>query len=111
MHCLDRTPPVEFEARYYRSGSGHQDGGTPVTECAWKPGWFISILNYATDVKGACYQADITLVLTAWDEFRNLVPSEIENVARGQRIIDGRNCLERAKWRNAGSEYRGMGRS
>ena len=70
----------------------------------------IPTMNYARDVKGACYQTDITLVLTEWDEFRNLDPCEIANVVRGQRIIDGRNCLERAKWRNSGWEYRRMGR-
>jgi UDPglucose 6-dehydrogenase len=67
-------------------------------------------LNYARDVKGACDQADITLVLTEWEEFRKLEPADLDTIVRGRRIIDGRNCLDRAKWRNAGWVYRGMGR-
>ena len=67
-------------------------------------------LNYASDVRGACQQADLILVLTEWDEFRNIEPADLDPIVRDRRIIDGRNCLDRSKWRNSGWEYRGMGR-
>jgi len=67
-------------------------------------------LNYADSVQAACAGADITLVLTEWQEFRQLDPSELGSVVRRRRVIDGRNCLDQAKWRAAGWAYRGVGR-
>jgi UDPglucose 6-dehydrogenase len=67
-------------------------------------------LNYASDVKTACAGADVTLVLTEWDEFRRLEPADLVNIVRRRRIIDGRNCLDPEKWRAAGWVYRGVGR-
>jgi UDPglucose 6-dehydrogenase len=67
-------------------------------------------LNYASDVKTACAGADVTLVLTEWDEFRRLEPADLANIVRRRRIIDGRNCLDPEKWRAAGWVYRGVGR-
>jgi UDPglucose 6-dehydrogenase len=67
-------------------------------------------LNYADSVQAACSGADVTLVLTEWQEFRQLEPSALGSVVRHRRIIDGRNCLDQAKWSRAGWEYRGIGR-
>lgn len=69
-----------------------------------------STLNYADSVQTACAGADVTLVLTEWQEFRQLAPSELDSVVQGRRIVDGRNCLDQAKWRDAGWVYRGIGR-
>ena len=67
-------------------------------------------LDYASDLRTACEGADVTLVLTEWEEFRCLDPGYLDGIVRQRRIIDGRNCLEPVKWRSAGWLYRGMGR-
>jgi UDPglucose 6-dehydrogenase len=67
-------------------------------------------LSYATSVIEACEGADVTLVLTEWKQFRELDPAELNDVVRQRSILDGRNCLDRAKWRTAGWLYRGVGR-
>lgn len=67
-------------------------------------------LDYAGDVHAACDGADVTLVLTEWDEFRYLKPTDLDHIVRSRRIIDGRNCLNQEVWRSAGWLYRGMGR-
>ncbi|AQA01850.1 UDP-glucose 6-dehydrogenase [Mycobacterium sp. MS1601] len=67
-------------------------------------------LEYASDVYEACRGADVTLVLTEWDEFRKLQPEQLDHIVRFKRIIDGRNCLDQLKWRSSGWEYKGMGR-
>ena len=67
-------------------------------------------LGYANDVHGACDGADVTLVLTEWEEFRRLEPAYLDPVVRSRRIIDGRNCLDQSKWRSSGWLYRGVGR-
>jgi UDPglucose 6-dehydrogenase len=68
-------------------------------------------LDYAAGMVEACYGADVTLVLTEWSEFRELVPADLEGVVRQRNIIDGRNCLDPKTWRAAGWTYRGVGRS
>lgn len=67
-------------------------------------------LDYAADVREACQGADVTLVLTEWEEFRKLSPHDLDEIVRHKRIIDGRNCLDAGSWRAAGWQYRGMGR-
>ena len=54
--------------------------------------------------------ADVTLVLTEWAQFRQLEPTDLDGVVRQRIVLDGRNCLDPAKWRNAGWVYRGVGR-
>ncbi|MEV4129982.1 UDP-glucose/GDP-mannose dehydrogenase family protein [Nocardia sp. NPDC049707] len=66
-------------------------------------------LNYATSVTEACDRADVVLVLTEWDEFVTLRPQDLDVVVRKRSIIDGRNCLNRATWRDAGWMYAGLG--
>jgi UDPglucose 6-dehydrogenase len=68
-------------------------------------------LDYAADMVKACRGADVTLVLTEWSQFRELVPADLEDVVRRRNIIDGRNCLDPKIWRAAGWAYRGVGRS
>lgn len=66
-------------------------------------------LNYATSVAEACDRADVVLVLTEWDEFTALVPGNLDGIVRARSIIDGRNCLDRDRWRAAGWVYAGLG--
>lgn len=67
-------------------------------------------LEYATSAIDACEGADIVLVLTEWSEFCAMDPTLLSRVVRTKRVIDGRNCLSPARWRNAGWSYKGMGR-
>ncbi|MEH6375174.1 UDP-glucose/GDP-mannose dehydrogenase family protein [Streptomyces sp. KLMMK] len=67
-------------------------------------------LAYAESALEACRGARVVLHLTEWGEFRELDPSEIAAVASDHHIIDGRNALDAAAWRNAGWTFRAMGR-
>ncbi|MGV9669269.1 UDP-glucose dehydrogenase family protein [Gordonia sp. NPDC003504] len=62
-------------------------------------------LAYADSAVLACESADVTLVLTEWEEFVNLPPSKISQVVSRRTIIDGRMCLNREIWRNDGWDY------
>jgi UDPglucose 6-dehydrogenase len=66
--------------------------------------------GYATGIFEACGGSDVTLVLTEWSQFRELEPADSGRLVRQRSIIDGRNCLDREKWRAAGWMYRGVGR-
>ena len=67
-------------------------------------------VDYAVSSLDACDGADVVMVLTEWDEFRNLQPHELAAVTRSKNIVDARNCLDPQKWRTAGWAYRGVGR-
>lgn len=68
-------------------------------------------LSYASDVNEAVEGADVILVLTEWKQFCELKPARLSKLVRQKSIIDGRNCLQPRAWRDAGWNYRGMGRS
>ena len=67
-------------------------------------------LSFAANVTEAVSGADAIIVVTEWEEYRDLDPVAVFSLANGPVVIDGRNCLEPALWRAAGWEYRSMGR-
>jgi UDPglucose 6-dehydrogenase len=67
-------------------------------------------LTYATTAEEAAHGADLVLVLTEWDQYRNLDPEVFGGVVAQRRILDGRNALDPVAWRAAGWTYRALGR-
>lgn len=67
-------------------------------------------LHYETDTAAAVQNADALLLLTEWQEYRNLDPYELAGSVSSARVLDGRNILDAGKWRAAGWIYRGLGR-
>jgi UDPglucose 6-dehydrogenase len=67
-------------------------------------------VTYEDTMKAAVQDADLVCVLTEWAEFRNADPTMLGDIAKGKKVIDGRNCLDSTLWTGAGWEYRGMGR-
>jgi UDPglucose 6-dehydrogenase len=67
-------------------------------------------LEYADSPFDAAKEVDLVMVLTEWDEYRNLDPVGLGQVVAGRRILDGRNALDPQAWRAAGWSYRALGR-
>jgi UDPglucose 6-dehydrogenase len=67
-------------------------------------------LAYETDLNDAMVKADALLLLTEWQEYRDLTPETAANVVRTKNILDGRNVLDPQTWRAAGWNYKGIGR-
>ncbi|MCU1404849.1 MAG: UDP-glucose/GDP-mannose dehydrogenase family protein [Glaciihabitans sp.] len=67
-------------------------------------------LQFADEARLAIADADVVVVVTEWNEYRNLVPSDVSSLTHGRTIIDGRNTLDPVAWRAAGWTYRGLGR-
>ena len=59
--------------------------------------------------EAAAIGADAVLVLTEWAVYRELRPASLSQTA-STVILDGRNCLDREMWENAGWLYRSLGR-
>jgi len=68
-------------------------------------------ITYAPDALSALDGADALLLVTEWDEFRDVNWFEAASRMRGRLILDGRNLWNPATVKAAGFEYRGIGRS
>jgi UDPglucose 6-dehydrogenase len=55
--------------------------------------------------------ADAAVIVTEWDELRELPSVEVRDAMRNPLIVDGRNLLDPDAARAAGFTYEGMGRS
>jgi UDPglucose 6-dehydrogenase len=67
-------------------------------------------LQYESDPERAVQRADALLLLTEWQQYRELDPYQLASLVTSPHILDGRNVLDAAKWRAAGWTYRGLGR-
>ncbi|OAH10789.1 UDP-glucose dehydrogenase family protein [Streptomyces jeddahensis] len=67
-------------------------------------------LGYAESAAEAVKGAHVVLHLTEWREFRELDPAGLGGVVAERMLLDGRNALDAARWREAGWTFRAMGR-
>lgn len=67
-------------------------------------------LQYEADLETAITGADALLLLTEWQEYQEMDPYLITELVNQCHILDGRNVLDKTKWRAAGWSYRGLGR-
>lgn len=67
-------------------------------------------LGYAISAPEAVRAADVVLHLTEWPQFAELDPAELAAVTAHPRIIDGRGCLDGARWAAAGWDFHALGR-
>ncbi|MDO9410766.1 UDP binding domain-containing protein, partial [Patulibacter sp.] len=65
----------------------------------------------ADDALGAVKDADAVVLVTEWQEFRDLDLSAVAEAMAGDVLVDGRNALDGAKAAAAGLRYEGMGRA
>lgn len=69
-----------------------------------------SQLAYAKSPYDVAKGADALLILTEWDEFKNLDFARIKKSMAHPTILDGRNMLDPVKMRELGFVYRSVGR-
>jgi UDPglucose 6-dehydrogenase len=55
--------------------------------------------------------ADAAVIVTEWDELRELAREEVRSAMRNPLVVDGRNLLDPAQARAAGFAYEGIGRA
>ncbi|HEV3289763.1 MAG TPA: UDP-glucose/GDP-mannose dehydrogenase family protein [Streptosporangiaceae bacterium] len=66
-------------------------------------------LGYAGSMTEAARDAQVVLLLTEWPEFASLAPGDLDGIVARRNIIDARNVLDPASWREAGWDYRALG--
>jgi UDPglucose 6-dehydrogenase len=67
-------------------------------------------LAYVNSLDEALTGADVTMVLTEWDEFQDMDPVAVGEQVAQRNMVDGRNILDPVTWRKAGWRYRALGR-
>jgi UDPglucose 6-dehydrogenase len=66
-------------------------------------------LEFEPSPAAALDGAELVLLLTEWPEFRAIDPAEAASRVRRAVMLDARNVLDAAAWRDAGWELRGLG--
>ena len=67
-------------------------------------------IRIASSAVDACSSADALAVLTEWDDFKWIEPTDVASRMTGRHVVDGRNILDRAAWHKAGFTHEGIGR-
>lgn len=68
-------------------------------------------LRFAEGTLSAVEGADAVVLVTEWDEFKDMDLAAVASAMRGTVVIDGRNALDPEAVRAAGLTYEGIGRS
>lgn len=65
---------------------------------------------YCKSSKEAVQGADAVLILTEWNEFKQLDLGSLKSVMKGKYLFDGRNIYDPVKVKKAGLHYKAVGR-
>jgi UDPglucose 6-dehydrogenase len=68
-------------------------------------------VTFCDSVLEAVSGADAAVIVTEWDELRELASDEVRQAMRRPLILDGRNLLDPEQARGAGFTYEGIGRA
>lgn len=67
-------------------------------------------IQYATDAYEAVKDADVLVILTEWEEFKDLDLAKIGQLMKHKKIVDCRNLLDDSVTKQMGFNYQGVGR-
>lgn len=67
-------------------------------------------ISYAKNIAIAAKDADILVVLTEWNDFKNIDLSKIKSLMKTPKIVDLRNIINKDKALELGFDYIGIGR-
>jgi UDPglucose 6-dehydrogenase len=70
-----------------------------------------SRVEFCPDPYAVASKADALVIITEWDEFRDLDLSRVKQLMRRPVVVDGRNIYDPDLMRELGFVYRGVGRS
>lgn len=70
----------------------------------------IDDIEFAEDIYGAIKDADLLIVLTDWNEFKEIDLEKVKTMMKSPNIIDGRNIYDPQEAKKLGFSYVGVGR-
>ncbi len=103
-----REAPAAYVARMLESAGAKVRGYDPVAnDVAKRLLPKLDLADNAYDLADGC---DALVVVTEWNEFKNLDLARIRDRMAGDVVIDGRNIYEPEQMADLGFHYRGIGR-
>ncbi len=70
----------------------------------------IQNISYCKDSYEAATDSDLVIIMTEWNEFRQIDLARIKEIMKKPVLLDGRNIYDPEKMRNLGFIYQGIGR-
>lgn len=70
-----------------------------------------ALVEFCPDAYSVATGADALVIITEWDEFRELDLPRVKELMRRPVVVDGRNIYDPNRMRELGFVYRGVGRS
>jgi UDPglucose 6-dehydrogenase len=71
---------------------------------------FKNKIVYCSNVFETAKNCDALIILTEWDEFKNMDLKKVKNLLKSPIIIDGRNIFNPEKMKKLGFNYYSIGR-
>ena len=102
------SPALDIAAQIYATGADVVVHDPKAIEPAKKR---FPDLKYAESIEECVKGADLILHLTEWKVYRELDPNALKSLVKQAKILDGRNALDRDKWRAAGWQFHALGRA
>ena len=101
------APSIDIAQALLASGA-YVRGYDPVAMDAARP--LLPDVEMYPDVYSMAEGCDALMVITEWNEFKNLDLERIRNLLNQAMILDGRNIYDPEKMAALGFQYRGLGR-
>jgi UDPglucose 6-dehydrogenase len=102
---LREAPSIVLASRLLAEGADVR-GWDPVADASG----ILSGITFSGSVLDAVRGADAAVIVTDWDELRDVARPEIREAMRNPLIVDGRNLLDPEVATKAGFVYEGIGR-
>ena len=102
------SPALDIAAQLHEAGADVWIHDPKAIEPARKR---FPTLSFAADIESCIAGSDAILHLTEWKIYRDIDPVQALTKVKHPIMIDGRNTLDREKWRSAGWKFRALGRS
>jgi UDPglucose 6-dehydrogenase len=103
---MREAPSIVLASRLLAEGAEVR-GWDPVA----RPGELMKGVAICETVLDAVKDADAAVIVTEWDELKDLVSPEVREAMRTPLIVDGRNFLDPSAAEQLGFAYEGIGRA
>lgn len=101
------APSLEIIRSLQKQGAKIQTYDPKAVEVAKR---LLNNVTFHEDAYKAALKADAILLVTEWQEFKDLDLKKLHDQMSGHLLVDGRNIFDPQKARSAGFIYKGMGR-
>jgi len=108
---IREAPAIELIKKLLEKGSKVQVYDPVATDNAKKTLTTTDNITYFNTPFEAVHNADVAVIMTEWDQFRQIDLEAVKKLMKTPNIIDGRNIYEPEKMKKLGFNYISVGRN